>query len=75
MKSKKSTLEQLTEEEFIDILEDNIETFQCKLQSLYKMYRTYLKDKEKNYLTYYKEDNIIKYTVQKKNPIGFRREK
>jgi len=74
MKSKESKLEQLTEEEFVDTLEDSIELFQNKLQSLYKMYRTYLKDKERNYLTYYKEDNIIKYTVQKKNPIGFRRE-
>jgi len=80
MSNKKTkTLVQITEEEFIklildniDITEDNLYEIQKKQNEFIRLYRNYNMDKQKYDLKFFIEDNILNYQKFKKPSIGFK---
>lgn len=64
-------LEEITEEEFLNNIEDSINTLSNEQKELYKLYYKYLVDKDKYVMKYYlKNDTELCYTKQKLH-VGF----
>lgn len=77
---KEKSLVEITEEEFIKLITDNIDTMQDNIYELqntqekfYRLYRNYNVDKNKYNLKFFIKDTVITYQKFHKPKIGFRK--
>lgn len=66
-------LEEIASEDFEEALEQQVETSRSKYNLAVRKYNTYLRDKLRYNIKYYREDGVLFYKKFKKNKIGYRR--
>ena len=65
-------LEEITELEYEEAFENNIENIQGQYQLLINSYNQYQRDKKRYKIRYFYKDGVMSYTKEKKPKMGFR---
>ena len=68
-------LVELTEEEFVNKINESLESLDEQHKYMYSLYIHYLQDKVKNELQCYMQGNKLFYTLKPIEPIGFKLQK
>ena len=77
-KTSNKDLEKITEIEFVEHLEQYIDILQDEQHDLYKVYKQYLRDKDRYKLEFFKDKESViykKYKFPSYKPVGYNRKK
>ena len=66
------TLVEITEEEFIEKINESLLALDEEHKYMYSLYIHYLQDKAKNDIACYLKDNQLCYKIKPKEPMGFK---